>query len=336
MMEAKSSKRRWLALAASACFAVAMLAGASSALAVQSSQYQMFENPTSCPTGSPALNDPAFGEVACVANVANHANLKIGNLEAEVSAPTRSAFAIVPGNTALQPASCAAGEGSCFNAVPGSTTLEMAPIRIALPLRGHHGAPRLPSHGSFHGWHWGSWNGHGIHQRKLMHSFPEPSIEATPEAAGDLQSFTLALSPASPTPLFVLPLKIHLEGHLLGNDCYIGSNTDPIVFAPFPLSEPELGFLSDPNGLPPITLTLSGLDTGSNMFAVPAASGCGPAVGFGKHKTHPLDAVVNAMLGLPSPAGENALVLTDSKGGLVVSTNGGAELQAAFEAAKAP
>src|SRR5262249_1297435 len=69
-------------------------------------------------------------------------------------------------------------------------------------------------------------------------------------------------------------------------------------------------FQFDPNGVPdpsgPITgLQITGAMQGDNTFSVPAATGCGPN-GDGS-----LDAVVNAVVGVPSPSGHNHLVLGD-------------------------
>jgi hypothetical protein len=339
MMEAQSPRWGRFALIALACFTVALLASASSALAVQSSQYEPFENPTSCPTSSPFMNDPAFPEVACVASSAAHLSLKLGSFETEANSPTTVRFALAPGNPALQE-KC---PEECYRAVPSSTVLDAQPFEIDLTLPGHHKPPHVnlpPFHrGSDRGHgQGGPWHGHGrfVHRRKLLHSIPDASIEATMEAAGDVHGFSFSVGPGGQTPLFSLPLKIHLEGGLLGDDCYIGSNANPIDLASFLLSEPELGFLEDPNGLPVLTLILNGLDIGNNIFSVPAAQGCGPSVGFGKYKHNPFDDAIDSMLGLPSPSGQNLLALTGSKTGVAFSfTNGGA-LQAAFDAAKQP
>jgi hypothetical protein len=54
---------------------------------------------------------------------------------------------------------------------------------------------------------------------------------------------------------------------------------------------------------------------GDDTFAVPGATGCGPN-GDGS-----LDAAVNAIVGLPSPAGNNHLVLQDAASGLAFPGN---------------
>src|SRR5262245_8920302 len=55
---------------------------------------------------------------------------------------------------------------------------------------------------------------------------------------------------------------------------------------------------------------------GDSTFAVPGATGCGPN-GDGS-----LDAMVNAVVGLPSPSGANHLVLDDASSALAVATDG--------------
>ena len=58
------------------------------------------------------------------------------------------------------------------------------------------------------------------------------------------------------------------------------------------------------------SLLITGAVQGDDTFAVPGAQGCGPN-GDGS-----LDAVVNAVVGLPSPAGSNHLVLDDAASAL--------------------
>jgi hypothetical protein len=333
MMEAQSPRRHRFALAALACFLVSLFASAPAAFAVQSSQYDVFQNPISCPTSSPYLNNPEFPGAACVATTAGHLSLKFGNIETDTSTPTTLGFALSSTYPGLKSGSCPPGVEECFNAVPGSTVLGVEPISVDLPVPGHHHGPphfHFPSFHPNHGGHWNPWHGHG---RRMLNDFPHPSVKATVEPAGDVRAFLFAAEPG--TPSFTLLLKVHLEGPSFGHDCYIGSNASPIEIPIFALAEPKLNFLEDPNGLPVFTAVLEGLDTGSNIFSVPAAQGCGPLVGLGKHKYHLLDDAINSALDLPSPPGENLIALTGSKTAAVVSGSGGL-LQAAFEAAKAP
>jgi hypothetical protein len=59
-------------------------------------------------------------------------------------------------------------------------------------------------------------------------------------------------------------------------------------------------------------IVVSGAIQGDSTFSVPGASGCGP------NGNGTLDAVVNAVVGLPSPSGANVLVLDDASSALVL------------------
>jgi hypothetical protein len=84
----------------------------------------------------------------------------------------------------------------------------------------------------------------------------------------------------------------------------------------------------NPNG-PLSSLIVSNTTQGDSMFAVPGATGCGPN-GDGS-----LDAAVNAIVGLPSPAGANTLVLEDASSALALPATGttGAQFAAFWHSA---
>jgi len=108
-----------------------------------------------------------------------------------------------------------------------------------------------------------------------------------------------------------IPTKIKLSNPFLGSNCYIGSNSNPVVLA-F-----TTGTTSPPPPNTPITGnpgTLSQNETGSlatfsggklvnNSFAAPGASGCGGLFSF------LIDPFVNEIVGVPSAAGHNTAVL---------------------------
>lgn len=108
-----------------------------------------------------------------------------------------------------------------------------------------------------------------------------------------------------------LPAKIKLSNPFLGSNCYIGSNSKPVVLA-F-----TTGTTSPPPPNTPITGnpgTLSSNESGSiatfsggklvnNSFAAPGASGCGGLFSF------LVDPFVNEIVGVPSAAGTNTAVL---------------------------
>jgi hypothetical protein len=109
-----------------------------------------------------------------------------------------------------------------------------------------------------------------------------------------------------------LPIKVHLVNPVLGKNCYIGSNTNPIV----------LNLTSATTEPPPPNEPISGVETTfkeegevayfengvfvDNAFAVPAAKGCVlTLLGF---LPVSLDSVVNSQAGLPAAAGTNEAV----------------------------
>jgi hypothetical protein len=139
-------------------------------------------------------------------------------------------------------------------------------------------------------------------------------VYATAEQAGPVQfnytNFTTGFNGTAVT----LPIKVHLTNPFLGSNCYIGSNSNPITL------HLTTGTTSPPAGVTPLTGSSGTLQPSDptnsvtesrgtklvdNTFPVPAASGCGYLL---------LDrilitAAVNAKEGLPSPAGNNYVIL---------------------------
>ena len=98
----------------------------------------------------------------------------------------------------------------------------------------------------------------------------------------------------------------------LGNNCYIGSNSQPInlnfttaTTSPPPPNKSISGFpgtlTENPSGT---VVTLSGGRLVDNSFAAPGANGCG-----GILFSWAVDPFVNEIVGVPSPAGTNSAVL---------------------------
>jgi hypothetical protein len=108
-----------------------------------------------------------------------------------------------------------------------------------------------------------------------------------------------------------LPVKVKLSNPFLGNNCYIGSSSQPIVLklitgttSPPPPNQPITGspgeFSQNADGS---ILTLNKNRLVDNSFAAPGANGCGGLFSF------LVDPFVNSIIGLPSPAGTNTAVL---------------------------
>jgi hypothetical protein len=109
----------------------------------------------------------------------------------------------------------------------------------------------------------------------------------------------------------VLPTKIKLSNSFLGNNCYIGSNSNPVTIpfttgetSPPPPNKPIHGSAGTAAENEAGTiLTLSGGSFVNNSFAAPGAKGCGGLFSFF------VDPFVNSLIGLPSAAGTNSAVL---------------------------
>jgi hypothetical protein len=94
----------------------------------------------------------------------------------------------------------------------------------------------------------------------------------------------------------VLPLKIKLDNPLLGSECSIGSDSEPVVLH---LVDASKGTLTD---IAKGKITkISGNSLEDHTFAVPAAKNCGLST-----------VLVNLLAGLPSAAGHNKAVMSGS------------------------
>jgi len=139
---------------------------------------------------------------------------------------------------------------------------------------------------------------------------PLNTVTATLEPAGPPTDFDLSAAAAVGKPLMKVPVKVHLQNPFLAPNCYIGSNSDPIRLTVANQTRPTARFVRfDADGTANPTgemnyLSVSGAALGDSTFSVPAARGCG-LLGL-------IDSVVNAKQGLPSPSGENSLVLNET------------------------
>jgi hypothetical protein len=108
-----------------------------------------------------------------------------------------------------------------------------------------------------------------------------------------------------------LPIKIRLENPFLGESCYVGSSSSPIIWnltsgttSPPAPNKPitgtvgEIAFLEEGR-----ILETKGTKLVDNAWAAPGASGCGGIFSF------ILDPIVNAAAGLPAAAGKNTAIL---------------------------
>ncbi len=136
-------------------------------------------------------------------------------------------------------------------------------------------------------------------------------VQATAQLAGPVEVNRADL--AIPVgPAVTLPIKVKLSNPVLGEDCYIGSDEEPIVLhltvgktAPPAPAEPIEGHRNPIEYkdkkriayIPNNTLV-------DNDFAVPGVSGCGGAL------SAIVDPIVDLDIGLPAEAGKSKVVMT--------------------------
>jgi hypothetical protein len=135
------------------------------------------------------------------------------------------------------------------------------------------------------------------------------TVVATLASAGNPSNFSLFAGLEVGSPIITLPVKLELDNPLLGRNCSIGSNREPIVLRPENVTPPTPSFSAfDANGTPDpsgplLLITLTNATQGDNQVAIPGAHDCGFA-GL-------LDNAIDHNVGLPSPAGNNDVVLNE-------------------------
>jgi len=143
---------------------------------------------------------------------------------------------------------------------------------------------------------------------------PLNSVTAVVEPAGAPSNFDRAAALRLGRPIITLPVKVHLVNPILGPNCYIGTDGNPIVLRPENTTQPSIAAaIGDLDGTPNPSgalARLTGTSTqGDDSFAVPGATGCG-LLGV-------LNTAVNQQQGLPSPAGNNNLVLNNASSAVI-------------------
>jgi hypothetical protein len=110
-----------------------------------------------------------------------------------------------------------------------------------------------------------------------------------------------------------LPVRVHLKNPLLGEGCYIGSESSPIQLhlttgttAPALPNKPikgKLGAATEEEEKEQVLTVVKNNSLVDNAFSVPVAEGCGGFFSF------LIDPLVDSKLGLPSANGHNTAIL---------------------------
>ncbi len=148
--------------------------------------------------------------------------------------------------------------------------------------------------------------------REICHGRPNRFLDTvvmTLSSAGAPSEFNLFAGLSIGAPILALPVKLELSNPLLGRNCSIGTDREPIVLHIANETAPTAEFAAfDANGTPDPTgtmtlIALTGATQGDNQFAIPGVHGCGFA-GL-------LDRAIDRNAGLPSPVGNNSIVLNE-------------------------
>jgi len=319
----------------------------------------IFANFSKCPTGAPEMNDPArtppfFG---CFSALMRSGAIKVGNIGLPISSLVHIQFATAG----------VVDEDGFFDVVPNGTSLDAAPLFIpnffaglsqpptpapptpsVAPVKKHHKKKHHKKHPKksrhkkkrYGSHHKAAQSGGKPGNRRIVafsraraSGAAEPLIAISMELAGDVRNFNfpsaLGLKPGIG---FEIPVRLHLQGDGLGPNCFIGSPSQPIVIGPEEASTKEPMLTLDSSSEFLITLaTVKGFRYEDARLTIPGASGCGPSGA--------LDGQLNALAGLPAPAGTSEVLFDDTlfEAAFAESAEdglfGGARLQAAFDAA---
>jgi hypothetical protein len=244
---------------------------------------------TRCPVDDPAMlaatgqaPDGSGSSALCVASDSSHGSIKLGNTTATT------------GDTNLQ-AGLVGSFSAGFTVVsPAGGAIVSAPVTVPGGLLGLICPSSIPVISAI--------------CQEIVNS-PLNKVTAVVQAAGQPSNFNFTAGLAKGQPILTLPVKVQLQNPILGSGCFLGSNSNPIVLKPENLVKPKVTTKRfNPNGTQNLSkgvledVIVTGKQ-GDSSFSVPGATGCGGAL------SAVIDRVLDAKEGLPSPAGQNSLVL---------------------------
>ena len=293
--------RRALLLSVSAVIVAAMAAFgvASSAVGAQGASHARADQPigpgypppggiyfpfTNCPLLNPLMQE-SVNVAGCVAGDAVSGTIKIGNLTTAVVHPVNAQFGLVgvpnaspyqfSGGTLPPPAGVSAELTSSPEFVPGGLRQALGCTTATNPV-----IKKLCSEAKYYG---GSYL----------------DVYALAQEALPVTNFQVTT--------WTQPIMIQLINPLLGPNCYIGSQDNPIVINPQLTG--TINVETDPNPTKhpnTVVLEVSGATASDNTFTAPEVTGCGP----GGSANIPIDEQLDSYAGVPSASGNNSLSLS--------------------------
>lgn len=289
-MKSSSRRMRALWLSASAAAAVTLaVAGVTSSVASPSSTVRgpgypppkgIYAPFTNCPLKNPVVHE-SISFTACTAGLATSGSIKIGNITTAVVAPVNVQFGFwTPPNATyyadVQPP--LAGTSALLVTKP-----DLIPESLTTAL----GCPSSNA------------TVEALCQKAQALGGKYNTVSALAQEVGPITNFAL-LS-------WTQPVKFQLINPLLGNNCYIGTDGNPVVLNPS-LTINSGKFVTDPHPkVHPDTIVIETNSTAADTtFSAPAVTGCGP----GGVANIAVDQAIDTSAGLPAASGSNSLTLT--------------------------
>jgi hypothetical protein len=280
-------KRALLALAVAA--PIAMVGAAAPALATPKGPYAVFAQ---CPTGTPGVE-------LCTYAQTTSGEFVVGNTKVPINKTITLQGGAIP-----DPA-----EVNAFFLVPAKNGESLSKTELNVPggLLNIINCEEIKGNGFF--------ETAARNACKAIFENGTTGVTATTELVANEHNpaiFNLGNIFAESGTTLTLPVRVHLKNPLLGNHCYIGSESHPIQLhlttgttSPPPPNKPIKGnrgtFAEEEE-----VLVINNNSLVDNAFPAPEAEGCGEFLfvnGF-------LDSIVNGKIGLPAAAGHNTAILT--------------------------
>lgn len=144
--------------------------------------------------------------------------------------------------------------------------------------------------------------------------FAFETVLATAELAGGPEQIVVSVG----NQTISMPIKVRLTNPLIGRNCHIGTNRNPVrlnlipgTTEPPPPNRPISGRFGEVEFIPPnLLISREGVDV-ENSFSIPGATECG---GFLEAN----NLLVDLKLKLPSAAGNNSATITNEAGVLIL------------------
>jgi hypothetical protein len=234
---------------------------------------------TNCPLKNPLMHE-SNGFTACTGGLATSGSIVIGNLTTQVTQPVNVQFGFwTPTNQTYYADVVPPRAGLSAQLV---TKPDLVPVSLTTAL----GCPSSDA------------TIENMCQQAAKRGGKYNQVYALAQSAGNITNFQLFT--------WTQPTKFQLINPLLGNNCYIGTDGDPVVINP-QLNINSLQVEPDPNPAahPDTEVLATQASASDSTFAAPGVTGCGP----GGVANIAVDQAIDTSAGLPAASG-NSLTLT--------------------------